>query len=100
MRRGSKRGRSGAGGWRSWGAGGVATCGSAAERERERAVGEEGEGTDKRASLVGEIEGKGGERPAGPRPRKGRGRRGGGVGPKGRVQGEEGEREIPFSLFF
>ena len=47
------------------GSGGSIGLLSAALPERERAVGEEGEGTDKRAPLVGEREGKGGERPAG-----------------------------------
>ena len=74
---------------------GGATCGSAVERERERAVGEKGEGTDKWASLVGEREGKGGERPAGPRPRKEKG--GAEAGRLGRAGREEkGEKKIHF----
>ena len=103
LARNSNRQGAGASEWRTWERGQhrVAVCGSAGERER--AVGEEGEGTDKRAPLVGEREGKGGERPAGrlagPRPRKESAGGGGMIWAKSR-KGEGGKRKAFFSCLF
>ena len=87
--------RDAGGSGRDRGRGGAAS--SVRNREREGgAVGEEGEGTDKRGPLVGEREGKGGERPAGPRPRKGRERRGEELGRKAEPREKRGKGKFHF----